>query len=245
VQVQPEVHPVNRPYLLWGALGCALVGTAHAEYTLATAAGANWFVAGAVPGALDLYVIQALRVHRDVLAAVLVMVAANVTSYLVHSGDLPVDWRLRSAVGALAPLLLWRIHYLWVQRAWDEVQDKVRAPEGAPAEPWDDGAWVRDWTNNVAPEVQTEVHAPEPAPVIEPVHPEPGAHLAAVPDLPAGFAYRDQAPTTEQFAAGRDLWRELGRRPSQREVKTACRCGQDTAKAILTGLTKEFEGATV
>lgn len=100
-------------WILWGALGCTLVGTAHAEYTLATATGVHWFVAASVPGALDLYVIRALQVHRDVLAAVLAMVVMNVASHLVTAGVLPVHWALISAVGALAPLVLWRIHYLW------------------------------------------------------------------------------------------------------------------------------------
>jgi hypothetical protein len=100
-------------WILWGALGCTLVGTAHAEYTLATATGVHWFVAASVPGALDLYVIRALQVHRDVLAAVVAMVVMNVASHLVTAGVLPVHWGLISAVGALAPLVLWRIHYLW------------------------------------------------------------------------------------------------------------------------------------
>ena len=118
--------------ILWGALGCALVGTAHAEYTLALAAGANWFVAGAVPGALDLYVVRALQQGRDVFLAVLVMVAANVASYLVHSGDVPVDWRLRSAVGALAPLILWRVYSLRRGRTRDAGAGSAPAPEDVP-----------------------------------------------------------------------------------------------------------------
>ena len=61
--------PTRGDWILWGALGCALVSTAHAEYTLATAAGAQWLVAGAVPGALDLYVIRALQMRRDVFLA--------------------------------------------------------------------------------------------------------------------------------------------------------------------------------
>ena len=105
--------PTRKDWILWGALGCTLVGTAHAEYTLATATGVHWFVAASVPGALDLYVIRALQVHRDVLAAVLAMVVINVASHLVTAGVLPVHWGLISAVGALAPLVLWRIHYLW------------------------------------------------------------------------------------------------------------------------------------
>lgn len=99
-------------WVLWGAVGCALVGTAYSEWNLAVSVGAHPWIAAAVPGALDLYVLRALQVRRDVLLAVLAMVAANVAWYLVHSGDLPVGWQLRSAVGALAPLILWRVHSL-------------------------------------------------------------------------------------------------------------------------------------
>lgn len=113
--------PTRKDWILWGALGCALVSTAHAEYTLAVAVGAHPWVALAVPGALDLYVIRALLLRRDVFLAVLVMVAANVSSYLVHSGDVLVDWRLRSAVGALAPLILWRVHSLKYTRNRSEL----------------------------------------------------------------------------------------------------------------------------
>lgn len=114
----------KKDVVLWGALACALVGTAHAEYTLATATGVNQWVALAVPGALDLYVIRALQARKDVLVAVLVMVAANVASHLVRAGEVPVDWRLHSAVGALTPLLLWRIYSLM-----------ARVPEEVPAVP--------------------------------------------------------------------------------------------------------------
>lgn len=114
----------RKDWILWGALACALVGTAHAEYTLGMATGGHWLVAGSVVGALDLYVVRALQVRKDVLVAVLVMVAANVASRLVHAGVLPVGWPLYSAVGALAPFLLWRIQYL-----------KRAHPEHAPGTP--------------------------------------------------------------------------------------------------------------
>lgn len=100
-------------WLLWGSLLCALVATAHAEYTLAVATGMHFLVAGAVPGALDLYVIAALRRERDVLPAVLLSVAVNVVSHLVAAKVLPMHWAIISAVGAVAPLLLWRVHSLW------------------------------------------------------------------------------------------------------------------------------------
>src|SRR5688572_1194780 len=124
-------------WILWGALGCTLIGTAHAEYTLATATGVHWFVAASVPGALDLYVIRALQVHRDVLAAVVAMVVMNVASHLVTAGVLPVHWGLISAVGALAPLVLWRIHYLFrtqVQSVKPHPEPSAPAPD-APEEP--------------------------------------------------------------------------------------------------------------
>jgi hypothetical protein len=120
--------------ILWGALGCALVGTAHSEWSLAVSVGAHPWIAAAVPGALDLYVIRALQVRRDVFVAVLAMVAANVAWYLVHSHDLPVDWPLRSAVGAVAPLVVWRVHSLKYTRTraellWGTPAGAVSAPE--------------------------------------------------------------------------------------------------------------------
>lgn len=102
----------RQDWVLGAQLGCALVVTFHAEYTLALAAGVNEYVALAVPGALDLYVIRALQKHRDVLLAVLVMVAANVASHLVSAGIVPVNWAVYSAVGGTVPLLLWRGHAL-------------------------------------------------------------------------------------------------------------------------------------
>jgi hypothetical protein len=135
---------VRAHLLLAGALGCALVSTAHAEYTLATATDVNEWVALAVPGALDLYVIQALRVRRDVATAVLVMVAANVVSHLLVAGLYPRDiwWQVGvvSAVGALAPVLLWRVHSLERTRTrtellWGVEAGAVSAPApGAPAD---------------------------------------------------------------------------------------------------------------
>lgn len=271
-----------RPYLLWGALGCTLVGTAHAEYTLATATGVHWFVAGAVPGALDLYVIQALRVHRDVLSAVLVMVAANVASHLVTAGVLGVHWWLISAVGALAPLLLWRIHFLWASGAGTQVREGVRAPEVRVQPemqvqvraPEDDTLWIPSWMQDEVhvgagapagaghvpadPVDESPAGAPAPVTVPEgytslrveppaaPVTPQVHPYLSAVPALPKGFEYTDTVPTTEQFAAGRELYRETvaltGKAPSQRAVKASCRCNQDTARKILDGLRAEFEG---
>lgn len=111
----------RKDWILWGALGCALVSTAHAEYTLATAAHFNGYVALAVPGALDLYVIRALQQRRDVLVAVLAMVAANVASHLIAGGVLDVTWHVIAAVGAVAPLIVWRVYSLKYTRNRQEL----------------------------------------------------------------------------------------------------------------------------
>lgn len=133
---------VREDPVLVGALAFALVATAHAEYTLATATHVNPWVAVAVPGALDLYVIRALARGRDVFLAVLLMVAANVTSHLIAAGVLVVGWQVISAVGALAPLLLWRIHALGRTRnraelLWDleAGQSEALAESGAESAP--------------------------------------------------------------------------------------------------------------
>jgi hypothetical protein len=122
-------------WLLWGSLLCTLVATAHAEYTLAVATGMHFLVAGAVPGALDLYVVASLRQAREVLPAVLLSVAANVVSHLVAAQVLPMHWGIISAVGAVAPVLLWRVHFLWKSAPAplpDESAKESTAPEGAP-----------------------------------------------------------------------------------------------------------------
>ncbi|MDQ0831927.1 hypothetical protein QF032_003771 [Streptomyces achromogenes] len=98
--------------LKWGALAAALVATASAEYELARAVGFNEWVAAAVPAALDLYTVRALRAHREVLAAVAAMIGVNAASHLVTTGLLPVNVWLVVAVAAIAPLVLWRVHSL-------------------------------------------------------------------------------------------------------------------------------------
>jgi len=106
------MNVARKDWLKWVAAGFALVATASAEYELARAIGMNEWVAIAVPGALDAYVIRALRAHREVLTAVIAMVLVNAASHLVSARLLPVDWWLITAVSAIAPLVLWRVHAL-------------------------------------------------------------------------------------------------------------------------------------
>lgn len=99
-------------WLGWAACAFALAVTFAAEYELARAVGINETVALAVPGALDVYVLRALQVRRDVLGAVIAMVLVNAASHLVTAGVLVADWPLIVAVSAVAPLVLWRAHVL-------------------------------------------------------------------------------------------------------------------------------------
>ncbi len=236
----------SRDWLLWGALGCALVSTAHAEYTLATATHVNEYVALAVPGALDLYVIRALQVRRDVFAAVLVMVAANVTSHLLVAGVLPVHWSVIAAVGALAPLLLWRVHALGhAGTAAPEasavpgapasaVQGAVNAPEygphlggctcgcGAPGD--DDGPDAEPLT---VPEewVQDEVH--------------PGADAETDWEAKSLIHLHLNAGDTAYLGSARaylDGCTEENRTPSVRGLKEFAGVGQARAERLLKHL---------
>jgi hypothetical protein len=132
----------NADWLKWVAAGFALVATASAEYELARAIGMNEWISAAVPGALDAYVVRALRSHREVLTAVLAMVGVNASSHLVTAGVLVVEWPLITAVSAIAPLVLWRVHALStpgearVRALWNVTEDEHTStppvPEHAP-----------------------------------------------------------------------------------------------------------------
>lgn len=117
-----RTHP-PRDYLAWAALAAALVVTASAEYALARAAGFGEWTAAALPAALDIYAVRALRARRDVATAVAAMIATNAAAHLVAAGLLPVAWPLVVGVSAIAPLVLWRVH-----RLADHVEDAVEAP---------------------------------------------------------------------------------------------------------------------
>lgn len=126
-----------KDYLKWGALVAALVGTASAEYSLAVACGFDTWFAWCVPAALDLYVVRALQVKRDVLAVVLAMIVVNVLSHLVSSSLLEVSVPVVVIVSSIAPLVLWRVH---------DLGDGLEVPgDVSPA---------------VSPELETELEAP-------------------------------------------------------------------------------------
>jgi hypothetical protein len=190
----------SQDWLLWGAVGFALVGTAHAEYTLAVATGVNQWVALAVPGALDLYVVRAIRSGRDVFLAVLAMVAANVAAHLVVAGVLAVDWRLISAVGALPPLILWRVYALRRTRTRKELLWDVPV-DGVPDT--DTGADTVDaWRSRDCMDPQVCMES-DKCPECDPAVTAPAAYTWDQDYLPAGWVaeYKADTPSADPVSA--------------------------------------------
>lgn len=199
----------RKDWILWAQLGCALVATAHAEYTLVTALGQHMIVAGAVTGALDLYVVRALQRHKDVLPAVLVMVAANVVSILISHQVVPVHWAVLAATGALAPLLVWRGHRLRQESAGQGV---VSTP--VPEDEYAAGTAYPD---------EVQVHPLEYAPGYEPgtqpghaewcglTHPDDGPcseyGAPTAPDhVPAAWVRPNKFMTPDEYAEYETKW---------------------------------------
>lgn len=103
---------IDRDMLGWLAMGASVVVAAQGEWSLAVACGFGAWVAAALPVAIDAYAIRAMQTGREVLPAVLLMIATNAASHLHSGGLLPVSPWLVVAVSAIAPLVLWRVHAL-------------------------------------------------------------------------------------------------------------------------------------
>lgn len=235
---------MKNDYLKWGALLFALVATASAEYDLARAVGFNQWVAAAVPGALDIYTVRALRAHRDVLAAVAALIAVNAASHLVAVGLLPVDWPLVVAVAAIAPLVLWRVHRL------ADVPDEqpVEAPVEYAAETEAEPVPAAPVPVRPIPEAVPEgarllpiVARPAPAPkalVPATEYTRTRTEVHAEWTVPADQAAAE-APLTEHGLglAAEQFKDELlaGRIPSIRAIKDRLSVGQNRAKEIQDG----------
>lgn len=181
-----KTHPLE-----WVSLGFAVVALSHTEWSLAVAAGAHPLVAVAVPGALDVYAIRAMRARRHVPLVVLAMLAVNAMGYLVKAGVLPMSWPVLIAVSAIAPLTFAAVHKLGhgnhladmeearKRALWDVPQDAelavLRDDEHVP-DTFDAHAlsalgvsdWGDDWRDDVR---DTEV-SPEPVLLRTPEFPE-------------------------------------------------------------------------
>ncbi|MGW0626068.1 hypothetical protein [Streptomyces sp. NPDC002758] len=252
---------MKRDYLAWAALLAALVVTASAEYALARAAGFGQYTAGALPAALDIYAVRALRARRDVAAAVAAMIATNAASHLVAARLLPVAWPLVVAVSAIAPLVVWRVHRL-AEHVEQAAPQAVEAPAvEAASEPVSAvPAPVEDVPELVAVEAaETEPNMPtlgDFRPVAWPPAPVPGYAFAAgqrrpevtarwEPDEdaePDGYAVPEQADEDQADAladrARTDFADVLaaGRTPSIRRLRDTYSIGQPRAQRVQRAL---------
>ncbi|WP_239694371.1 hypothetical protein [Streptomyces sp. Cmuel-A718b] len=93
-------------------------------------------VAPAVPVAIDLFMIWAVRTGRDVALSVAVAVSANVAGVLTTESLFAVDTWVSAGLHGVFPLTVWRMH-----RVESPAEpEPIKAPEGdwPPADLWAD-----------------------------------------------------------------------------------------------------------
>lgn len=195
-----STQKTRRDWLGWAACAFALAVTFAAEYELARAVGINEVVSLAVPGALDVYVLRALQMKRDVLGAVLALILVNSASHLVTAKVLPVDWWLIVAVSSVAPLVLWRAHVLRAPvTASTEEPEHGRAPDDT------DGPGTREHPELGVTGAQWPVpESAKPASTMLTKHPEHSVPLwddSFPDDLPVLVGHEARVPTVDEHAA--------------------------------------------
>lgn len=130
-QDKKRLHLVDR-FGPWVALYAAVGLTASGEYELAHLVGFPGLIAALLPTAIDVYVIQAMRRHRDVAAALILMVATNALFHLADAGlfgvtpDGKATWWLIVLVAAIAPIIVWRVHRITDTKT--ETETETAAP---------------------------------------------------------------------------------------------------------------------
>lgn len=241
-----QTHPLE-----WVSLGFAVIALSYSEWSLAVAAGAHPIVAAAVPGALDVYAVRAMRVRRHVPGVVLAMVSVNALSYLVHAGVVPMTWPVLIAVSAIAPLVFWAVHTLGhAEEPACDLSTKPRAKtvfENA-------GGWgdvpehdvPRDWEKHVTSTPGVLDYVPEDwstglrhLPVLDddPGHAPENDTLADVLPLPDGFTRAPSRRLEDLIPKARALYPD--RVPTVREVKADMKVGTPKAQDIVRALEKE------
>jgi hypothetical protein len=94
----------------FAALLAAMVISFTTQVHLARTHGVPGWPSYAVPVAVDLYLVWAVRSRRDVALAVAVAVSANVASVLTAESLRAVDTWVSAALHAVFPLTVWRMH---------------------------------------------------------------------------------------------------------------------------------------
>ncbi|WP_329572979.1 transfer protein spdA [Streptomyces sp. NBC_01361] len=200
-------------YARHAALLAAMLISFATQQHLAVTHGVPQLPSYAVPLAIDLYLVWAVRSRRDVALAVLVSVAANVAGVLTAEPLGSVDTWVSAGLHAVFPLTLWRMHRPWVTAETPVVAEPVtvdRAPEiaaPAPAEPLPD-RW---------PDADLWADFEDSAPDTEPVTPPSAADVRTVM---SSLAAKHDRPVTGAMLA--DYYRvseRTGRR--YRDLATA------------------------
>lgn len=219
----------QKDLLGWLAMGASVVVAAHGEWSLAVACGFGAWVAAALPVAIDAYAIRAMQSGREVLPAVLLMIATNAASHLHHGGRLPVSPWLIVAVSAIAPTVLWRVHALRRTAAAVPTGNTPVATEGHTVGAED--------AESVPPV------SPTPRPALAPADASPlvicGGHLE-IPAVPP----RPRLSTEDAQEAIERAWRE------RRSVREAARVSTRSASYVQRVYAKldaeaPIEGQTV
>ena len=220
----------------WAARGviAGAVGlTASGEYSLARMAGFDASVAWLLPFVIDVYVIQAFRRHRDIVQAIALTIAANVTYHLAEAGLFGVTpsrdpkWWLIALVASVASLILWRMHLMVRPPKDARERRKARGSERA-----EKVAEAPERAHGERPEQQPEALTEKP---------DERAHEATGERPPARSPERPAKPKSERRERAqkppkksaqksvtdrrrervRALYDELGRRPEWTEIRDA------------------------
>ena len=124
------------------SLVAVLAWTAHAHWSLALLLGAPWWLAAALPVAVDCYVLASLRAwessperrHRDLAWALGLDGLAVSGAHAAHQVALPAPWlaAIAAMLGVVLVLVLWRVHALDVQVRHATRRHRPAAPPAAP-----------------------------------------------------------------------------------------------------------------
>lgn len=248
-----RTHPLE-----WVSLGFAVVALSYTEWSLAVAAGAHPFVAVAVPGALDVYAVRAMRVRKHVPLVVFAMLTVNALGYLVRAGVLDMTWPVLIVVSAIAPLTFWAVHVLGHGEAVPDMAEARRrtfwgVPQDAQLE-WDtfdahvaSVPGVRDM--DAGTDLRTALGRRHTDPVREHTVPEdwgtPEHTVSDEPDtpghtnvltLPLPGGYEHGVPSTgdrDAAAVWCEWFDQYDGLPSLRTVKSTCGVSTDRARTML------------
>ncbi|MFJ8720952.1 transfer protein spdA [Streptomyces sp. NPDC093269] len=135
----------------YSALAAAMVISFAVERDLALSHGVPETVAPAVPVAIDLFMIWAVRAGHDVALSVSVAVAANVAGVLTTESLSAVDTWVSAGLHAIFPLTVWRMHRAESPEPSKATAAPKRSTEGMSGS-WPDADLWQDFEESVPAE---------------------------------------------------------------------------------------------